>query len=92
VVEKRVRLADYGSGIRYGYGRAGRKATQSGGAFSPGDEVSFQDDVAAFNARGMADKMGYVYLQNSRQASCAVAAPTRAGVVSLKCWNGEKWI
>jgi len=91
VVEKRIDLSRYGSGIKFGYGDADRKATQSGGAFSPGDEVSYTEDFAKFNARGMANKMGYVYIQNSRQAACAVSTPTRAGVVSMKCWNGEGW-
>lgn len=91
VVEKIVDLSDYGSGIKFGYGHADKKATQSGGSFSPGDEVSYKDDFAKFNARGMANKMGYVYLQNSRQSVCAVSTPTRAGVVNLKCWDGEGW-
>jgi Tfp pilus assembly protein FimT len=91
VVEKRVALSGYGSGIKFGYGDARIKAAQSGGAFSPGDEVTYIDDFAEFNARGMASKMGYVYVQNSSQGVCAVCTPTRAGVVSMKCWDGERW-
>jgi hypothetical protein len=91
VVEKKVVLSAYGSGIRFGYGSAREKATRSGGGFSPGDEVSYIDDYAEFNGRGMANKMGYVYIQNSRQSVCAVATPTRAGVVHLTCWDGSRW-
>jgi len=91
IIEKTVLLSNYGSGIRYGHGSAIEKATLSGGSFSPGDEVSYNGDMAEFNSRGMANKMGYVYLENSSNSTFAVSTPTRAGVVHIKRWNGREW-
>lgn len=90
-IEKTVFLSDYGSGIRYGYGSASEKATGGGGGFSPGDEVSYNGDMAEFNSRGMANRMGYVYLENSRKSTFAVSTPTMAGFVHIKRWNGREW-
>jgi len=91
IIEKTVLLSDYGSGIRYGHGSASKKAALSGGSFSPGDEVSYLDDMAEFNSRGMANRMGYVYLENSSKSTFAVSTPTMAGVVHIKRWNGREW-
>jgi len=91
IIEKTISLSNYGSGIRYGHGSAIEKATLSGGSFSPGDEVSYQGDMAEFNSRGMANKMGYVYLENSSKSTFAVSTPTMAGVVHIKRWNGREW-
>jgi type IV fimbrial biogenesis protein FimT len=91
IIEKTVFFSNYGSGIRYGYGNAAQKASQSGGAFSPGDEVSYLNDTAEFNSRGMTNRMGYVYLENSIQSTFAVSTPTMAGVVHIKRWNGKEW-
>jgi prepilin-type N-terminal cleavage/methylation domain-containing protein len=91
IIEKTVLFSDYGSGVRYGHGNATKKATQSGSSFSPGDEVSYQEDMAEFNSRGMSNRMGYVYLENSKKSTFAVSTPTMAGVVHLKKWNGSKW-
>jgi len=91
IIEKTVLLSNYGSGIRYGHGNASEKATQSGGGFSPGDEVSYHGDTAEFSSRGMAGRMGYVYLENSSKSSFAVSTPTMAGVIHIKRWNGREW-
>ncbi len=90
-VLKRVFLTRYGSGVRFGCGAADKKATVNRGGFGRGDEVSFGDDTAMFNAQGMAAKMGYVYLQNNIQSAYAVATVTRVGVVILKRWHGSDW-
>ncbi len=90
-VEKTVTLSRYGSNVGYGYGGADRKATTSGGTFSDGGEVSYKDDTAEFNAQGMTDRLGYVYLQNNKRSAYAIATPTRAGVISIKRWNGSGW-
>ncbi len=90
-IEKTEILSRYGSSVGYGFGDADRKATTSGGAFSNGGEISYKDDTAEFNAQGMTNKMGYVYLQNNKKSAYAVATPTRAGVVSIKRWNGSGW-
>jgi Tfp pilus assembly major pilin PilA len=91
IIEKTVHLSDYGGGIRFGHGNAPEKATRGGGVFSPGDEVSYLDDRAEFNSRGMANKMGYVYLENSRKSAYAISTPTMAGVIHIKRWSGGKW-
>ena len=91
IIEKTVLLSNYGSGIRYGHGSAQEKATRSRGSFSSGDEVSYLGDMAEFNSRGMADRMGYVYLENSSKSTFAVSTPTMAGVVHIKRWNGREW-
>jgi len=91
IIEKTVLFSAYGSDIRFGHGNAVKKATQSGGGFSPGDEVSYLNDTAEFNSRGMANSMGYVYLENNIQSTYAVSTPTMAGVVNIKRWNGMEW-
>lgn len=91
VVEKAVSLRKYGGGICYGHGRADRKATVSGGTFQAGDEISYRDDMAEFNAQGMSNRMGYVYLKNDRESAYAVSTPTLAGVVNIKRWDQGQW-
>ena len=91
VVEKTVSLRKYGGGVCYGYGRADAKATVSGGRFAQGDEISYRDDMAEFNAQGMSNRMGYVYLENDRNAAFAVSTPTLAGVVNIKRWDHGQW-
>lgn len=90
-VLKRVSLKRYGSGVKFGYGGADKKATVSRGVFYAGDEVSFGDDTAMFNPQGMTAKLGYVYLQNNIQSAYAVATATHVGVVTLKRWRGSNW-
>lgn len=91
IVEKSVHLADYGSGIRFGHGGAVINATYSGGSSFPGDGVSYGDNSAEFSPKGMANRLGYVYLQNSGLSAYAVATPTMAGFVRLVRWGGGDW-
>jgi len=91
VVEKTVILSEYGGGVRYGFGVADKKAIVSGGSFHAGDEISYRDDVAEFNSQGMSNRMGYVYLENSRKSAYAISTPTLAGVVNIKKWTGRNW-
>lgn len=91
VVEKTVLLHNYGGGVRYGNGRADTKATVSGGAFQAGDEISYRDDMAEFNAQGMSNRMGYIYLKNDQGSAYAVSTPTLAGVVNIKRWDQGQW-
>lgn len=91
VIEKKVSLSGYGGGVRYGYGRADKKATAGGGGFTAGDEISYPDDMAEFNSQGMSNRMGYVYLENSRKSAYAISTPTPAGVVSIRSWGGGHW-
>lgn len=91
IVEKTIILSEYGSGVRYGYGRADKKATVSGGGFQLGDEISYQNDSAEFNSQGLSNRMGYVYLENNQESAYAVSTATLAGVVTIKKWMGEQW-
>jgi prepilin-type N-terminal cleavage/methylation domain-containing protein len=91
-VEKAVDLASYQSGVDYGHGDATKKATSDGGPFpDPYDDISFIGNVATFSPKGTVTRVGYVYLSNRRGASCAVGAPSTAGVIVLKRWTGSEW-
>ncbi len=90
VVEKEVSLDSYGKGIDYGHGDATTNATSGGGTF-PGDHISFTANVATFSPKGTVPRRGYVYLSNKRGGSCAVGAPSIAGVIVLKKWTGSAW-
>jgi len=86
-----VDLSDYGTGIEFGHGNASRNATVSAGNSFPSDGVSYAGNSSEFNSRGMANKMGYVYLNNNTGNAYAISTPTMAGVVTLKRWNGGEW-
>jgi len=95
-----IPLPGYGSGVAYGYGAAGTKATAacisnpsgSGCPMSPGDEVSYNFNVLVFNSRGTGSG-GYVYLQNNQSTSYAVGTRT-SGAILLRKWyaNPGNWI
>jgi hypothetical protein len=92
VAEKSVNLAAYGKGVDFGHGNATTNATSGGGAF-PDDDISFvtPDNTAVFSPKGTTTNLGYVYLSNKRGGSCAVGAPSIAGVIVLKKWKGSGW-
>ena len=89
--ERIVRLSDYGTGIEFGHGSASRNATVSAGNSFPSDGISYVANSSEFNSRGMANKMGYVYLANHIGDAYAISTPTMAGVVTMKRWNGGEW-
>ena len=83
---KTVELSRYGNGIRYGHGGA---SAPIGETF--GDEITFSWNRLVFDSGGMLKGFpGYVYLQNSRNASYALGV-LGSGVISLKRWTGTKW-
>jgi type IV fimbrial biogenesis protein FimT len=84
---KTVNLARYGSGVCYGMG----SATKSKGSSKPADGVSYLSNRAIFNSRGMADKLGYVYLTNDFGSAVVAGTPALAGVVVQKGWTGSRW-
>lgn len=88
---KTVFLSDYGSGVRFGHGTAVRNATTTPASGFPDDGVSFVGNTTIFSTDGMTFRMGYVYLQNNRDAVFAVATPTMAGLVRLMRWDGRQW-
>ena len=86
-----VSLSEYGAGIEFGHGDASINATTSQGNSFPSDGVSYIDNSSEFNPRGMANKMGYVYLANHHGDAYAISTPTMAGVVTMKRWTGREW-
>ncbi len=86
-----VDLLDYGSGVAFGHGNALRNATTTESNSFPSDGVSYAGNASEFNSRGMANKMGYVYLENNAGNAYAISTPTMAGVVTLKRWTGNEW-
>jgi len=84
-----IRLASYGSGVRYGHGNATKNATQ--GATTPfaGNDVSYDNNTVVFSPRGMLKGVGftgYVYFSNNAGSSYAVGTPTTVGYVVLRKW------
>lgn len=86
-IVKTVDLASYGSGVCYGMG----SATQPKGSSTPADGVSYLANRAIFNSRGMADKLGYVYLTNDFGSAVAAGSSALAGVVVQRVWTGSEW-
>jgi len=82
-----VNLPNYESGIAYGHGNATTNATTGGGAF-PGDEVSYNSNVAVFNSRGTGSA-GYVYLENNKGATTYAVGTRSSGMVRLVKWNSS---
>jgi prepilin-type N-terminal cleavage/methylation domain-containing protein len=86
-VVKSVALSSYGSGVCYGMGRAAKPK----GSSKPADGVSYLANRAIFNSRGMANKLGYVYLTNDFGSAVVAGTPALAGVVVQKVWTGSGW-
>jgi len=84
---REVDLSDYGSGVDFGHGTA---TAAIGTGF--GNEITFAADTVVFNSRGMINSSagGYVYLQNSENASYGAGA-LASGVIQLKKWDGTAW-
>ncbi len=91
IVTQTVRLSEYGSGVKFGHGDALKNATTAASSEFPSDGVSYNDNVAKFNAEGISNVKGYVYLTNCRRKAFAVATPTMAGAIRLLMWNGLEW-
>jgi prepilin-type N-terminal cleavage/methylation domain-containing protein len=90
-----VLLARYKGGVDFGYGNATDSIPSSGSP--PADVVTFPYYAVpvphyevTFNARGLADSEGYVYLQNSKNAAYAVGALT-TGFILMRKWIGTAW-
>lgn len=78
---------DYSSGIQFGNGSA--TTPISGGL--PTDGISYVNNFAYFDSRGLSPKRGYIYLQNNINSSAAVGTSSLAGVVKIRKWNGTSW-
>ena len=81
-------LIRYEGDAYYGWGDATKNMSNQafGGA---GDRISYQNDRAVFNLRGLGSG-GYVYLQNGKGTAYAVGT-TGAGVIRLRKWSGSAW-
>ena len=84
-----IDLSNYGSGVQYGSGMAGK--TVPGAGIPPVVTVSYVNDRIRFNARGMAREMGYTYLTNVNGLAFAVGTPSIAGSIVQKKWQGNSW-
>jgi len=78
-------LSDYESGVDYGHGNATKNATTTGGAL-PGDDISYNSNVAVFNSRGLCGG-GYVYIENDKNTSTYAVGTRTSGVIRLLKWN-----
>lgn len=89
-LRKTVLLSSYGSDIKYGHGDADKAATKAGGDL-PDDDVSFAGNTAIFTVRGMASRLGYVYVDNEKKKSYAVGVQSLAGSIVVKEWLSGQW-
>jgi len=85
--EKIVLLTGYESGVRYGHGIATKDATVDEDPI-PADNVSYQYNLAVFNARGTGTG-GYVYLENEEGTITYAVGTRTSGVIRLVKWNSS---
>jgi len=86
-VEKAVLLTGYESGVKYGHGVAIKSATTPPDALHA-DNVSYNYNVAVFNARGTGSG-GYVYLENDEGTITYAVGTRTSGVIRLVKWNSS---
>jgi len=92
ILERRVALSDYGSGISFGQGNAAKSAIQDPeGGKIPADGISYTGNSASFKPDGTAGKLGYVYFRNAKGENYAVGTTYFAGLIVLRKWLGTKW-
>lgn len=87
--ERTLRLADYGSEIRYGTGNATKKWDGSG--LPANNKSSYTSDKTQFNARGMVAFYGYVFLENSKETRCYAVGTANNGMIYIRYWTGSSW-
>jgi prepilin-type N-terminal cleavage/methylation domain-containing protein len=79
-------------GVIFGYGNATDSIPSSGSP--PAGAVTFPFSApyyeVTFNARGLANAEGYVYLQNENNATYAVGTLT-TGLILMRKWTGTAW-
>ena len=83
VVQKEVKLPDYGSGVSLGFGNSTKNVT--GGSLTT--TVTFASNEVVFNSRGTiaGTTGGYAYIQNNRNTAFAVGT-WPSGAVVLRRW------
>jgi len=84
-INQPVNFTDYddSGNIQWGWGNATKDI--SDGAFSAGDEITYNDSKLTFNSRGTGNA-GTVYIQNQNGRAYAVGTLS-SGVVRLRRWN-----
>jgi len=92
VLERKVVLSHYGTGISFGQGNATKPAIQDpeGGKF-PADGISYQGNNTLFKPNGTAGRFGYVYLCNAKGENYAVGTRNVNGFFVFKKWIGNSW-
>ncbi|OEU67168.1 MAG: hypothetical protein BA863_10195 [Desulfovibrio sp. S3730MH75] len=94
--EERFELANYKSGVQFGYGEATMKATNSGGAFPGGSDFISYGTVGnsikplVFNSRGTGSA-GFVYLEHEDNTTSYALGTLVSGVIRVKKWVGTGW-
>lgn len=83
---KTVSLSSYGGGVGYGFGAATKDLENS----TPSNTVSFTADMTVYNARGMSNETGYVYLTNNSKTAYGVGNNVSAYIFMRK-WMGSDW-
>lgn len=88
--ERTINFIDYSKsgGIGFGGGNATKNATVSGGSI-PADGVSYQYNKISFNPRGLANGMGYTYLE-SRKGTAYAVGTWISGIIVIKKWNENR--
>ncbi len=86
VVEKTITLADYGSGVRYGWGNAATK--WNGDAV--GASITFAGNQAKFTARGTGDN-GAVVVQNNKNDRAYAVTSILSGFIRMQKFDGAAW-
>jgi prepilin-type N-terminal cleavage/methylation domain-containing protein len=90
ILERRVALRDYGSGISFGQGNATKAATKEGGEI-PEDGISYDQNNTLFSPNGMAGKLGYVYFRNAKGENFAIGTIYLTGFLVFKKWDVKAW-
>jgi len=87
-----VLLSRYKGGVDFGYGNATDSIPSSGSPPAAVVTFPYHDPYyeVTFNSRGLADSEGYVYLQNSKNATYAVGSLT-TGFILMRKWTGTAW-
>jgi type IV fimbrial biogenesis protein FimT len=81
-------LSGYRGGVDFGFGDA---TIQIGGDVAEeSNPVTYVNDFAEFDSRGMASSVGYVYLKNDQNRAYAIGNNI-SGFVMLRRWRGGAW-
>jgi len=78
--------------VVFGYGNATDSIPSSGSPPATAVTFPYSDPYyeVTFNARGLANAEGYVYLQNEKNATYAVGVLT-TGLILMRKWTGTEW-